>query len=87
MKNLKMLTLSLIVANLFAGQVVNNSHIRDNTNNIILDTKTRLVWNDTNATTKTWIDAIDYCEALVINNFNNWRLPNYSTPICQDNFL
>ena len=76
MKNLKIAVISLIATNLFSGAVQNNSHIRDNTNNIILDSRTGLIWSDTAPQTKTWINAIDYCENLTIGSFTNWRLPN-----------
>ena len=47
-------------------------------NDIVIDNITGLEWQDNNETnvTYTWIDAIDYCENLNLNNKNDWRLPN-----------
>ena len=53
--------------------------LRDNTNNIVLDTSTNLTWEDRNETantTYTWIDAIDYCKNLTHGGFDDWRVPN-----------
>lgn len=61
--------------------------VRDSTYNIVLDTNTNLIWEDTpNVTedykTKTvngqtnWKATLEYCNNLVINNLTNWRVPN-----------
>ena len=47
--------------------------------NIVTDNKTSLEWqdnNDTNSTQYTWQEAIDYCEALNLDGYSDWRLPN-----------
>jgi len=48
------------------------------TGNIVTDSITALQWQDDNITltTKTWTQAIDYCEALSLDGFSDWRLPN-----------
>jgi hypothetical protein len=49
--------------------------------NIVQDTSTGLVWQDTedNITVKkSWSDAITYCEELVLDGYEDWRLPNRS---------
>jgi len=52
-------------------------YIRDNTNNIIVDTTTKLVWQDnTSPSTMDWTTAISYCEALSLGGFSDWRLAN-----------
>lgn len=48
-------------------------------NNIVIDSKTGLQWqdnSDNNSTKKTWKEAIDYCETLSLDNHDDWRLPN-----------
>ena len=43
----------------------------------ISDEKTGLVWQKTSSTLgKSWEDAIQYCENLILANKLNWRLPN-----------
>ena len=47
--------------------------------NIVSDSKTGLQWqdnNETNSTTYNWQEAIDYCEALSLDSYDDWRLPN-----------
>ncbi|MCF6331458.1 MAG: DUF1566 domain-containing protein [Sulfurimonas sp.] len=56
-------------------------YIRDDTKNIVLNTTTNLIWQDdadANTITNNWIDAINYCEALALGGFSDWRLPNYN---------
>ena len=53
--------------------------IRDNINNIILDTSTQLVWQDnidSRDNKNTWINAINYCSNLNLALKSDWRLPN-----------
>ncbi len=64
----------LLLVNLAYGD-----YIRDNVNNIILDTSTNLMWQDdgdANTLTKNWNDAISYCEAKSLGGYNDWKLPN-----------
>ena len=52
---------------------------RDNEKNIVIDSKTKLQWQDNLETTvvkKTWSEAINYCEDLTLGGYNDWRLPN-----------
>lgn len=61
--------------------VSNADYIRDNTKEIVLDTSTYLVWQDSAATIgdsnkKSWSDSISYCESLVLGGSSDWRLPN-----------
>ena len=49
---------------------------RDNNAKIVTDNSTKLQWQDNESVSKKWIDAIDYCEALTLGDYNDWRLPN-----------
>jgi len=59
-----------------------NSFIRDNNNQIIIDTKTSLIWQDTiTFPLSVWSNAIrsdvyEGCESLSLGGYSNWRLPN-----------
>ena len=46
---------------------------------VVSDNKTGLEWqdnNETNSTTRTWQEAIDYCEELTLDMHDDWRLSN-----------
>ncbi|NPA66249.1 MAG: DUF1566 domain-containing protein [Epsilonproteobacteria bacterium] len=61
---------------LFAGDF-----IRDDTKEVVVDTRTNLMWQDDNdaaTVTKRWEDAIDYCEALTLGGYSDWHLPNHN---------
>lgn len=49
---------------------------RDNNTKIVTDNNTKLQWQDNESVSKKWTDAIDYCEALTLAGYNDWRLPN-----------
>ena len=54
---------------------------RDNSTQIVIDNSTMLQWqdnSDASSATKTWIEAIDYCEALTLAMYTDWRLPNFN---------
>ena len=51
---------------------------RDDRSNIVTDSSTRLQWQDDANVTKTWTEAITYCEVLTLGNYSNWRLPNFN---------
>ena len=51
--------------------------LRDTTKEVVQDTTTNLMWqDDATPATMTWSDAINYCEALTLATFTDWRLPN-----------
>ena len=60
--------------------------IRDDIKEIVLDTRTNLMWQDNSAVRydvsisknnrKTWPQAISYCENLNFASFTDWKLPN-----------
>lgn len=61
--------------------VLNAKFIRDDIKEVVLDTKTNLIWQDDgNATTNSlnWSDAITYCEDLSLGGYNDWHLPNFN---------
>ncbi len=52
---------------------------RDATTQIVTDTQTNLKWqddSDAKTVSKSWQDAIEYCEALTLGGKDDWRLPN-----------
>ena len=50
---------------------------RDNTTQIVTDSKTALQWkDDAIGSTMTWMVAINYCESLTFATHSDWRLPN-----------
>jgi hypothetical protein len=45
--------------------------------NIVTDSNTGLQWQDNEiGSTMTWQSAIDHCEALSLDSYSDWRLPN-----------
>ena len=51
---------------------------RDNATQVVTDSSTGLQWQDDVNITKTWTQAIDYCEALTLGANSDWRLPNFN---------
>ena len=51
---------------------------RDDTTQIVTDSTTELQWQDDANVTKTWREAIDYCELLTLGGYDDWRLPNFN---------
>ncbi len=58
--------------------------VRDNAKEVVTCNKTKLMWQDNadvGSVSKTWRDAIKYCEDEIGNNgiyagYDDWRLPN-----------
>jgi len=47
--------------------------------NVVSDSKTGLDWQDiseNNSITYNWQEAINYCESLTLDTYDDWRLPN-----------
>jgi len=56
-------------------------YTRDSVNEVVLDTSTNLMWEDTPNTidpnnSKNWNDAIVQCENLDLAGYDDWKLPN-----------
>jgi len=63
--------------NLTKGAV--RSFTRDDTKEVVIDNVTNLMWQDNvevNTTTKTWNEAVQYCEDLTLGGYTDWRLPS-----------
>ena len=63
---------------LFFILLITNSLFADflHSNGIVKDSSTSLEWQDDINVTKTWTNAITYCEDLILNSKDDWRLPN-----------
>jgi Protein of unknown function (DUF1566) len=48
----------------------------DNNDGTITDNSTGLMWQKDTAVAETWTNALNYCENLNLNNYNDWRLPD-----------
>ena len=51
-----------------------------NANEMISDKKNAIYWQDnmsSKESTEDWDDAVTYCDDLVINNMEHWRLPTF----------
>ncbi len=60
---------------------VDSSFTRDDNLSIVTDSANKLIWQDTDEVqqnTKSFQEAITYCNELEINTLVNWRLPNYN---------
>ena len=58
-----------------------NADFSRNTNGVVLDSTTKLEWQDSylgmdEIYQSNWYDALLYCENLVLDGHNDWRLPN-----------
>lgn len=62
------------------GQLEPSNFSRDDATEIVTDSTTGLQWQDNEiveTTTRTWQEAIDYCENnMTLGGHNDWRLPN-----------
>ena len=60
--------------------IVNAKFSRKDSNNVVIDTKTHLIWEDlTTSEAKIFKDALTYCKDKTDGGYSsNWRLPNYN---------
>ena len=76
---MKTILIFVLLYGIFTIELFANSYLRDDQANIVLDTTTNLMWQDTQAVQeveKPWGEAINYCEELVLGGYDDWRLPN-----------
>ncbi|MCX6074114.1 MAG: DUF1566 domain-containing protein [Campylobacterales bacterium] len=62
--------------------LANAEMIRIDNKEVVIDTDTELMWQDSNdakTVRKKWQDSINYCENLSFAGFNDWRLPDKET--------
>ncbi len=53
--------------------------LRDDTNQVVFDTASKLMWQDNNDViyyTYSWENALSYCENLTFAGASDWRVPN-----------
>jgi len=70
--------LSIMIGLSLAAQA---DFIRDDTTQIVTDTRTGLQWQDNNdakTISRKWTEAIRYCEDLNLGEHTDWRLPNFN---------
>ncbi|VAY88018.1 hypothetical protein MNB_ARC-1_1282 [hydrothermal vent metagenome] len=68
-----------IVSLLLLVNLANADFIRDNQKEVVVDTATNLMWqdsNETNTTKRDWSEALSYCESLDFAGYSDWHLPN-----------
>lgn len=71
--------MKLIILLMISLSLLRAEYIRNDSKNVVLDTKTNLMWQDSSTpSTMTWNSAIMYCEALTLGNYGDWRLPNFN---------
>ncbi len=52
-----------------------------NRNAVVLDKKNAIYWQDnlfTQKSSEDWDDAVEYCDKLVLNTMDKWRLPTFN---------
>jgi len=54
----------------------NAGRLVDNADSSVTDNTTGLVWQQAEGGSKTWEQALTYCEDLSLAGKNDWRLPN-----------
>ena len=70
----KSICLSIIGLFLFCS--LGFAELLDNGVGTVTDTDTGLMWQQTDAGTMRWEEALTYCETLELAGHNDWRLPN-----------
>ena len=71
-------TIILILIGLFAG--TNSFADAKQTGNLVKDERNAIYWQDTEASkvsSEDWDDAELYCDQLVLNGLEKWRLPTF----------
>ena len=71
----------LLIIGVSSTLLASDRFVRDDTKEVVADTKTNLMWqddNDAKTVQINWIDAIDYCENLTLGGYGDWHLPNHN---------
>jgi len=56
--------------------LINAPSFSDNANNSVTDNQTGLLWQkDAGSVTRSWLDAVSYCDSLSLAGRTDWRLP------------
>jgi hypothetical protein len=66
----------LLISSLIFLTSLSADFIRDDNQAVVLDTTTRLMWQDNGSVSYTWQSAINFCENLTLAGYSDWRLPN-----------
>ena len=61
---------------MFSGVAVIAGDFTDNGDGTVTDGNTGLMWQQGEAGSMNWEDAIAYCESFSLAGYNDWRLPN-----------
>ena len=56
--------------------LLNAKFIRNDSKDIVIDTKTGLQWQDNSHPTAKYGNAVNYCYNLIHGGYSDWRLPN-----------
>jgi len=80
----KLFTLLIIISSINGFEIkIDKSRdpyfYRDNSKQVVIDTKRKLMWQDDNSVTTielNWNDAIDYCKNFTFAGYSDWRLPS-----------
>lgn len=65
------------------------SFVRDNRNELVVDSATNLIWQDNKdvvLTNFTWGKAAEYCQKLTLAGYKDWRLPTISELVTINDF-
>ena len=54
----------------------NSASFIDNGNGTVTDSGSGLMWQKEEGSSRTWTDALSYCNGLSLGGFSDWRLPN-----------
>ncbi len=67
--------MKIVVIGLFMMSLLYGDFIKSG--NVVTNTHSQLQWqDDAIGSPKTWREAIDYCETLILDGLSGWRLPN-----------